>query len=749
MRKLMWFTLGFGAVLAAGFYLGWEIMLGLGILALLLLIFGLWLKPRWEPGKILTILSTGALIGLIFFCVYDAVYLKTARAVDGETMELTAYVTDYSYETDYGSAVEGVIYLEGRRHRVLLYLNGTKQLIPGDTLQGSFRLRMTWGGAEEDTYHSGDGITLLCYPKSDVIVEETQKVPLVYYPKVLRRQLQIVLDRMFPEDTAFFAKALLLGDRSEMGYEVKTAFKVSGISHIVAVSGLHVSILFAVVALLCGKRRMLMVLLGIPLLLLFAAVAGFTPSITRACLMQIVMLLALLCNKEYDPPTSLAFAALVMLMGNPMVITSASFQLSVGCMAGIFLFSRRISDWIVGFRFWSNWKGRSLRTRIRGWFAGGVGVTLSAMFFTTPLVAYYFGAVSLVGVLTNLLTLWAVSLIFYGVLLVCVVYLIWTNAAAAIAWCISWLIRYVLSAAQLLSSFPLAAVYTQSIYVVLWLAFCYCLIAVFLLSRKRQPLILICCGICGLCLSLVLSWMEPMVDGRRMTVLDVGQGQCILIQSEGRTMMIDCGGHGDAATADLAAETLLSQGITRLDALIVTHYDNDHAGGVGYLLSRVPAETVYLPESPDEDGVLDGILPYCRGREHYVQEDLLLEWEGGSLEIFAPLLSSSDNERGLCVLFREEKCDILITGDLSSLGEKLLLREKQIPKLTALVVGHHGSKNSTCDDLLDGTKPQYAFISAGEDNYYGHPHQTVLERLRECGCVVYRTDQNGTIIFRR
>jgi competence protein ComEC len=295
----------------------------------------------------------------------------------------------------------------------------------------------------------------------------------------------------------------------------------------------------------------------------------------------------------------------------------------------------------------------------------------------------------------------------------------------------------------------LAAVYTKSIYIVLWLVLCYVLIAVFLLSKKRQPFVLICCGALGLCLALICSWVEPLLDDTRMTVLDVGQGQCILLQSEGRTYLIDCGGNSDTKSADLAAETLLSQGISCLDGVIVTHYDRDHAGGVGYLLSRIPADTVLLPDSPDEDRLLDTILPYCQGNEVYVKEDMLLRWDDTAVTVFAPILSTSDNERGLCVLFRNENCDILISGDLSRLGEKLLLKEKDIPELTVLVAGHHGSKDSTCEALLEATTPEYAFISVGKDNYYGHPHADVIKRLEEAGCIIYRTDQNGTIIFRR
>ncbi|MBQ7415539.1 MAG: DNA internalization-related competence protein ComEC/Rec2 [Oscillospiraceae bacterium] len=747
MRKLMWFTIGFGAACALGAYVfcHWAI----AIAALVLSIAFLFLIRKWKHFRIFAAVLLGIALGMGWFCAYDAMYLRDARQTDGQILELYAEATDYSYKTDYGSAVEARVSINGKPYSVILYLKDHKELLPGDHVTGEFRLRYTAGGMEEPTYHRGNGIFLLAYPKGDAVYEEAPSISDAHFPAVLRQRLLTALDRAFPEDTAYFAKALLLGDRSDVSYEVTTSFKVSGISHIIAVSGLHVSILFAVIALLCGRRRYLMALIGIPVLLLFAAVAGFTPSVTRACLMQSLMVLALVFNREYDPLTALAFAVICMLAVNPVVITSASFQLSVGCMAGIFLFSKRITGWIDGFSFWKDWKGKNIKTRIRSWISSGVGVTVSAMFFTTPLVACYFGAVSLISIVTNLLTLWVVSFCFYGIIAVCLLSFVWTQGAALLAWCVSWLIRYVVTAAKLLSSIPLAAVYTKSIFIVLWLVLVYLLIFVFLLSKNRQPFVLICCGVMGLCLALVLSWMEPLTDDTRMTVLDVGQGQCIILQSNGKTYLVDCGGDRDAEAADLVAETLLSQGISRLDGVIVTHYDRDHAGGVGYLLSRVSADAVFLPDSADEDEILQTILPYCSGREIYVNEDMLVQWEQGEITVFAPILSTSDNESGLCVLFRDENCDILITGDLSSLGEKLLLREKELPDLDALVAGHHGSKSSTCEELLAATMPEYAFISVGKDNYYGHPHADVIGRLERIGCFVYRTDEDGTIIFRR
>ena len=747
MRKLMWFSIGFGAACAICVYAGlvnWinilVLLTGLGFA-----IGGKWCKPL----RMAALTAVGAMAALIWFSCYQMLYLQPAMDADGETLFVRGCASDYSYETGYGSAVKAEVELGGQKYNVLMYLNSKSQLVPGDEIEGEFRLRCTLGGNEAATYHRGNGILLLCYPKSDVTIHEPGTVPDRYFPVQLRQRIMIALERAFPEDTAWFAKALLLGEKGDVPYDADTAFKVSGISHIIAVSGLHVSMLCAVIVLIGGKRRGLTALIGIPVLFLFAAVAGFTPSVVRACVMQSLMLLALLFDKEYDPPTALAFAALCMLVVNPLVITSASFQLSVGCMAGIFLFSKRIGAWISSFRVWKDWKGRHLGVKLRTWISGGVGVTLGAMFFTTPLVAYYFGCVSLVGVITNLLTLWVVSFCFNGIMLVSLLSFFWSWGASAVAWMISSLMRYVLLIAKILAAFPLAAVYTTSIYIILWLVVVYVLISCFLLTKKRQPFVLICTCVCTLCVALLLSWMQLRMDNTTMTMLDVGQGQCIILHCQDRTFLIDCGGDNDEESADLAAETLLSQGISRLDGIIVTHYDRDHAGGVGYLLQRVPADAVFLPDSVDEDGILESILPHCNGKEIFVSQDLNVTWSDCALTIFAPILSTSDNERGLCVLFRGGNCDILITGDLSSLGEQLLLRQKEIPELTVLVAGHHGSKSSTCQELLEATTPEYVLISAGEDNFYGHPHDEVLQRLEAMGCKIYRTDQNGTVTFGR
>ncbi len=647
------------------------------------------------------------------------------------------------YETEYGTAVDGLTVLDGKVFRVRLYLDGVQEAAPSDRIEGAFSFSVTMDALRGNL--SGKGIFLTARARSSVQIQPAEYVAWYLQPALLRRALLEEMDRLFPADTAGFAKALLLGDRSGIDYKTNTAFRISGVSHIIAVSGLHVSILFALVYMICGRKRVLTALLGIPLLIAFAAVSGFTPSVTRACLMQCLMLLALLFEKEYDPPTALAFAALVMMAVNPLVVTSVSFQLSVGCMAGIFLFAEPLQTWML--KKLGNPKGKRLRARLTRALAGGVGVTLSAMSLTTPLVAWYFGTVSLIGVVSNLLILWAVSLVFYGVMAVCLIGSFWTWGGKALAWVCAWLIRYILSVTHALSRVPLAAVYTKSVYIVIWLALCYAALAAFLLSGRKHPKGLACCMVLGLCIALGCSWAEPLMDACRVTVLDVGQGQSILLSSEGRNYLVDCGGNNEEDAADLAAETLLSMGVSRLDGLILTHTDADHSGGAEYLLSRIPADLVLIPMVKDEKGNVQ--MPTAISDAQPLDGDVELCWGSAKMTVFGPILRNGGNDNSLCILFQTENCAILITGDRSDFGERMLLRHAQLPQLDLLVAGHHGAASSTSRELLEALRPQTVIISVGQNNPYGHPAQEVLERLQEYGCCVYRTDLNGTIVFRR
>ena len=744
MRKLMWFTIGYAMASGLGTYLirGGGI---LGICAACLTVALALRRFREHPAvKRGMVLALGCAVGCLAFFGYEWFVLEPAAQSDGQTVPISVRVTGYSWETEYGSAADGVTKLNGREYKIRFYLNEVQELSPGDTVQLEAKLvRTDEGGSREPTFHRTSGILLLGYQRGDEIVMEGEP-DFWDWPARWRERLTGMIGAVFPADTFAFAKALLLGDKTDLSWEQSRNFSISGISHIVAVSGLHVSILFAFVCMVTGKRRGLTVIVGIPVLLLFGAMAGFTASVTRAVIMQMLLLLALLVNREYDPPTALSFACLVMLLACPLTIAGVGFQLSVSSVAGIFLFYPKLSGWMKGFL---PGKGKTLRGRLERWIVASVAITCSATVPTVPLTAVHFGVVSLVGVVTNLLVLPVVSLIFYGVMAVCAVGCFHSGAAAALARLISWPIRYVLGVAETMAGFPLAAVYTVSPYIVVWLVFVYGLLLWLLLSKKKRPGLAVGFGVLGLCVSLMLSWLEPLVCNYRVGVLDVGQGQCIVLQSRGSTFLVDCGGGRDEAAADMAAEHLLSQGITRVDGLILTHYDRDHAGGVQYLSRRIDIERVYLPRTEDADGCLQSVLAAVP-EQTAIDSELTIAFGDARIRIFPAKDSGSGNDSCASVLFTRKKCDTLITGDLSAAAERQLLSDYELPDLEVLIVGHHGSKYSTCTELLEATAPDVAVISVGAHNSYGHPTEEVLERLKQAGCAIYRTDLHGTITYR-
>ena len=749
MRKLMWFSIGFcAAITFAAYFLMGNILAVLGLsFAIAALGCGLFArKVRWM--RFPAVIALGCSVGFLWFWVFDVGYLSPARDLDGVTTKATIEIIDYSFAGDHGIIADGNAVWNGNKYRVRLYLHENTALNPGDHVTGTFNFRMTdKGGSREPTFHRGNGIILLAY-QSGVVENIKADVPWWYYPvSHLRQGMLSQISALFPDDTEAFGRALLLGDDNDIGYEMNTAFKVTGVRHIIAVSGLHVSILFGLIYLLTARKRLITTLVGIPLVLLFAALAGFTPSVVRAAVMHILIVLASLFDREYDAPTSLGFAGAVILAADPLAATSVGFQLSFGCVAGILLFYKPIRSYLLDKNRLGKYKKKPYIGGMIRSFVSSLAVSLSAVSLTTPLCAVYFGTVSLISPFTNLLVLWMVTIVFYGVMTACAFGFVFMEAGKAIAWVISWGIRYIAGVCKLLSEIPLAAVYTHSLPIVLWLVFVYLLIAGLVFCRKKRPLISVSLAMISLCAALLISWIPPVQDECRMTVLDVGQGQSIILQSKGRTFLVDCGGSYEEDAADMAAEKLLSMGIDRIDGLILTHYDADHACGAEYFLTRIVVDALYLPVCEKDDVI--GQKLRTQDKVCLIDRDIILQYDSAKITLITSERVNSNNESSLCVLFQTKNCDILITGDRGEAGELELMEKLPLPKLSVLVAGHHGSKNSTSQALLDETQPQVVVISVGENNGYGHPAPELMERLEELGCTVFRTDLDGTIIIRR
>lgn len=743
MRKLMWFTIGFSAACAMGVnFLQNRWFIPLIILSLLLV-------PATRKKGLLkvTAILLGCALGFICYLLFQRYYLVPAIAMDGTNLETTVTATGYSYDTTYGVGVDGEFEEKGRTYRVRLYVNDALEIRPGDTITGTFQMRYTApGGLNDSTHHASDGILFLGYQRGYAEIRSAVESAKEYWASRMNWAVSDLLAELFPQDVTPFAQALLLGNDDALDYETDTALRISGIRHVVAVSGLHVAILYMMLRAVTLNHRFLTALIGIPVLYLFCAVAHFSPSVSRAGIMVALMILSQLIDREYDAPTALSLSVLVMLIHNPLVITSIGLQMSVACVAGILLFQQRITGWF--YEKLGAPRGKNIRSRLKTWFVSSVSVSLSATVMTSPLSAFYFGTVSLVGILTNLLTLWAVTAAFCGIAVVLVLGIFWKAGAAALAWVVSMVLRYVLWMANLLESFPLASLYTQSIYIVIWLVFVYLLLIIFLTGKKRRTMVLCCCAVISLCAALMLSWTEHTFADVHVTALDVGQGQSLILHSEGKTYLIDCGGSNDEIAANMAAETLLSRGITHLDGIMLTHGDRDHAGGIPYLLTRMDAEFIMVPATTQEQRTAQ-LLGNSDAVVIPVADKCNIDFGDAEITVFGPIFAPESNENSLCVLFERENCAILVTGDRGQLGEMLLLQEAQLPQVDLFIAGHHGSKNSNSTELLRTIHPACVIISVGEHNGYGHPADETLQRFAQFGCRVYRTDQMGTIIFRR
>ena len=755
MRKLCIFALSLSAaVFAAAYLLPEQLFVPAGLLCALA---GAVCVPLLRGDRRLRalLIAFGLSAGLLWTAGYSALFYAPAEALDGQTVPFSATVTDYPRPTSYGVSLS-VKLDEGPGIKAVLYAEEKYQtLTPGDQISGTASLRLadTLYG-QENSYYTARGVYLTGSAQGELTVSSPEVVPLSLWPVITSKALKDSISAVFPPDTAPLVIALITGDKDGLDDTLYTAFQRSGIAHVVAVSGLHVSFLSGLLTTLLRGKRRFSALVCIALLFFFAAVAGGTPSVLRAVFLQCFLLLAPLFGRENDRATSLSAALMILLIANPFAAASISLQLSFASVAGIYLVTGPLNArWMARLpKRPASLPGR-LGRKAAVFLIGTLATTLGALIFTTPLTACYFNSLSLISPLTNLLTLWAVSDLFLGGLAAAVLGLILPVPASLAAQVIALLGRYLEAVARALSALPFAAVTADTPYLKLWLLAVYVLLILWLCLRRRlgggRPLIPICTCAALLCIALLCGSAERSAGLLTVSVLDVGQGQSILLRSGNSLALVDCGGSGAQNAGDTAADAVGQLGRTKLDLLILTHCHADHAGGVPALLERLEVDTLVLPDVEPEDPLRQEILALAREKGTEVvllTEDSTAQLGEASLRLYAPLGSGDTNEEGLAVLCTAGSFDMLITGDMDQTIEKRLIKYGDLPDIELLVAGHHGSKYAVSEELLLATEPEYAVISVGY-NSYGHPAPETLERLGAADCAIYRTDLMGTVTF--
>lgn len=735
MRRLAWFAGGFaGGVFLARYLLPGDRGLFCAFLALGLAFAALALP--WKLRRRAVALLAALALGLGYDWLYVRQVQQAAEACLGEENGIrTVTLLDVPEESDFGA--RATVRLEGVPGRAVYY--GGQELLelePGQTLTGPVRLQSAARIRDEDiSAFTSRGVFLLVYGGDAPQAGPGTAGALRWLPLRAGRALREEIGELFEGDAAGFLTGILTGDRAGLSEEASAALSEAGLSHILAVSGMHCAMLLSLVSLFIGRhRRRALFFCAVPLLVFYVLMAGCSPSSVRACVMLTLLLAGPLFRRESDGPTSLLAALLLILLANPFAAASVSLQLSFAAMAGMLWLTPRLSAAMP-----EKWAERRVPRAV--WLS--LSATCGALVFAAPLSAWYFGFLSLLTPLGSLLCLPAAAGAFCFGLLAALAGLVCPPLGRLLAWPAALLSRYILAAADLLSRVPRQGLYFANPYMKYWLAYVYLLFAAVLwLKRpgKRRRACLLAAGLAAPALALTVRLGEARYCADlEVLALDVGQGQSVILASGGDYALVDCGSANRWRDAgETAAHQLRAMGCGKLDYLCLTHWDRDHVSGVPGLLARLETEVLLAPEGEEARTAEE------TGALRTVTERETLPFGRGTLTVFPPLGEADGNEGGLTILVSVEDRDFLITGDMNAAAERRLLERWGLPDVEGMMAGHHGSRYATSQALLEAVSPETVCISVGS-NSYGHPAQEVLTRLARQGCTVCRTDRMGTV----
>lgn len=613
----------------------------------------------------------------------------------------------------------------------------------------------------------------------------------------LRYESEVLFRKLLGEKNGATASAMVLGRKKGMDSEVKALYQGAGISHLLAISGLHLSLIGAGLFGLLKKVRLPVALsAGIStwILIVYAQLTGMGISTRRALVMFLLFLAAGLLKRTPDLPTSLAVAALLLLVPRPQRILDAGFQLSFSAVLGIAVMipvlqdgwedaapSLRVTDGVAG---WNIARTAIVRTcrLLRKNILAGLGITMTML----PFLLIHFYEWSPWSVLLNLAVI-----PLMGILLPCLIGLqlvarltafthclelpqhLLCTAIEAIFSCYEQLCRFTtaLPGSILHTGYPTWQTLT---------AYTIGLIALAVSGKKLRLHLRLAAAVC-----LMGIFLIRLPGELNVTMLDVGQGECVGIETrEHHVYLVDAGSTSKKKTGQYQIIPWLKYiGTRSVEGIFITHWDEDHISAVGELLewsksSRVKIRRIFLPDVALKDEVLETLLQQIE--EANVSVEYLSAGErmtDGALQIsclhpYAKKVPEDRNDASLVLRLSQGDFQMLLTGDLEKSGEDWLVeqarpaveqpqpagQEQALPcapstksaaqnplRCTILDAGHHGASNATGEALLDLAQPELVLISCGKNNRYGHPAPETLQRLEERGIRWYSTAEVGAI----
>ena len=564
--------------------------------------------------------------------------------------------------------------------------------------------------------------------------------------QALRLRMGTILDRLLPPQDAGIYRALLTGDKSAMDEDIRSLYQENGIAHILAVSGLHLSILgLGVYELLrrFGRSKAASGIVATLLIVSYGILTGCSGSALRAVLMLLLRFLGAAVGRSYDMLTAMAAAALFLLLKEPFMLFSAGFQLSFLAVLAIGL-------------------GHVLPAPKHPLLAG-LWISFYLQLLTLPVILFHYFRFPLYGIFLNLIVLPLMGCVIYSGIFGVGLFALSEKLATIAIGGGHWILRLYTFFCTRCAALPYSSLLLgrPSMHSILLYYAALGFVTWTLAERKtsersRLPLP---CIVLPLTLSLLcLPAKQP--QGLEITALDVGQGDGFILRNQGLVMSVDGGSTSDQRLGkNVLVPYLESQGIGHIDLALITHCDADHYSGILYLLEEEPKISIgelLLPRVAVQDARYDALRDAAAARDvqirYFGQGDSIalgeVEIRGYYPAGTAKLEAANDHSIGM--LLHAPDFQMLFTGDMDEACEQQMLAalweaNAGYPKIDVLKAGHHGSHTSSSEALLAALRPDYAILSYGVGNDYGHPHAETRERLERYGVQTLETGVMGEI----
>ena len=603
----------------------------------------------------------------------------------------------------------------------------------------------------------------------------------------LRNSLSQTLTKVVPEPEASLTQGIILGIRYTIPQSIKDDFAHTGTAHILAISGVNLSIvagmLLSIGIWFFGKRRYIYIWLALGIIWLYALLTGMNPPVVRGAIMASLFLSAELLGRQRTAITSLAFAAAIMVGIDPPILWDASFQLSFLAMAGLIFIAPPLMR--LGRRWITTAMGEEgVGVSLANIITDSFSVTLAATIAVWPVVAHYFGIFSLVGPLATFLALPALPGIIVAGALAGLIGLVFLPIAQGIGW-LAWLFGwYMLLVVSGFASLPISAVEADWVGTPLIVAYYSALALAIWLGSNRSRLgerlpqakTWVKSGVSkstDLVSQLPIRWVMPPLlivailasvaaatmpdDELRVSFLNVGQGDAILIQKGNQQVLVDGGPSPQALSLGLGDRMPFWD--RTIELVVLTHPHSDHLTGLVEVLQRYQVEQVLYPDLDYESPLYEewiGLIeekdikytPAQAGQEIDLGDGVVIKVLNPSMPRLVGTESDIDSN-GVVLRLSLGRASFLLAADIGQEAELELIEQRAILASSVLKVAHHGSNTSTASQFLAVANPSVAVISVGEDNRFGHPSDEVIERLEaKLGSEnIFRTDEQGTIEF--